>query len=87
MSFKEKIKSKGFWKAVILFSVIYLIVGELLTLWWDYGFDFEAFNKKHFFENNFFQFAVSQILVGFIVGFVVLLISYKANPSKTTNER
>ena len=77
MTFKEKIKSKHFWLGVLIFVIAYALIAKTLILWWNYGFDFAEFRADRFFENNFFLFLLSEFVEGFIIGFIVMLISYK----------
>lgn len=77
MSIKEKIKSTLFWRAVLIFSILYPLISESLIMWWNYDLNFAELRENRLFENDFFLYALTQFIKGLIVGILVLLISYK----------
>lgn len=63
--FKRVISYKGFWKSVLILSLIYMLV--LFLIQWA----MVGFSNALFFEKNLFLFIVSFLFAGFICGFTV----------------
>jgi len=50
MSIKEKIKSTLFWRAVLIFSILYPLISESLIMWWNYDLNFAELRENRLFD-------------------------------------
>lgn len=70
------IKAKGFWKTVVVFTTIFIVVMNLIRIGMVYGFDFSAFYEQVI-SGKLFMFFVSNVLIWFVLGFVLTYFNFK----------
>lgn len=82
MSFKKITSMPGFWKTVAIFTVMFILLSNLFKALISYGFDFSKFVEKELSGDHWIMFLVSNILIGFIVGFALVYMNYKKTLKK-----
>ena len=83
MSPKEILSRRDYWKSVALLGLGFMIVFNLISIWFEYGsFDFEAFYKDKI-ENKWFRFILAQLASSLIYG---MIIAYGQIRSKLKRE-
>lgn len=70
------IKAKGFWKTVVVFTTIFILVMNLVRVGMAYGFDFSKFYENEI-AGKLFMFLVSNVLIWFVLGFVLTYFNFK----------
>lgn len=76
------IKTKGFWKTVFLYWAIFVFVANVVRILASYGLDFSAFVSKELSQGKIFMFVVSNVLLWFVLGFVLAYFNFKRNRIK-----
>lgn len=71
------IKAKGFWKTVLVYSLIFILVTNAIRIIMRYGFDFSMFVSAELSEDKIFMFFVSNVLIWFVLGFVLTYFNFK----------
>ncbi len=71
------IKAKGFWKSVFIYSLIFIVVTNAIRIAIRYKFDWSEFVSAELSEDKIFMFFVSNILLWFVLGFVLTYFNYK----------
>ncbi|HET8838172.1 MAG TPA: hypothetical protein VFM82_04175 [Flavobacteriaceae bacterium] len=73
------IKAKGFWRSVIVYSLFFIVITNLVRWALIYKFDFEKFVSIELSEEHIFMFFVSNILLWIVLGFVLTYFNFKRN--------
>lgn len=84
MNFKEKMKSRKFWIATGIFTLIFLIANNFLLLWWEYDFELPTL-KANLLFSDFPALSVGfEFLKSFVISFFVMLLAFQK--SRIENE-
>lgn len=71
------IKTKGFWKTVFLYWLIFVVVTNIVRILASYRLDFSAFIEAELSGDKIFMFFVSNVLLWFVLGFVLAYYNFK----------
>lgn len=84
MKIKEKLQYKKFWLGTVVFMIGYPLIANAIKLWWTYDFDFTAFRADQPFSENTYFFILFEVVKSFIIGFLVVLFSFKLEEKPTS---
>lgn len=84
MKIIEKLRYKKFWIGTLIFMILCPSVAIFIQLWWTYNFDFMAFRADQPFSENTYFFILFEVVKSFIIGFFVLLFSFKLEEKPTS---
>lgn len=73
------IKAKGFWRSVVVYSLFFIVITNLVRWALVYKFNFEKFVSTELSEEHIFMFFVSNILLWIVLGFVRTYFNFKRN--------
>ncbi len=76
MSFKKIISTKNFWTSVLIFAGIFVVLYNIIRVILEFDFNFGAYFSFHFEPDHLFNFILSNLIGGFIYGFVVVYFKY-----------
>lgn len=76
MNFKKIITAKKFWTSVLLLALAFIVFYNLIRIFFEYKFDFNAFFSYYFQEARLPSFIVANIIGGLFYGFVVVFFRY-----------
>ena len=75
--FQKVISSKGFWKSVVSLAIGFILIYNLVDVWFSYDFDFGLWVEKRLAKDNLLRFFVANIMSGFVYGFVVTFLKFR----------
>lgn len=80
--FQRVISTKGFWRSVTSLALGFIIIYNVIDVWFGYDFDWELYAENRFAEDNLLRFFVANIMSGFVYGFVVTFLKFRGNIKK-----
>ena len=81
------IKAKGFWKSTLIFWLVFTVITNLIRIGILYKFDFLEFASEELSEDRIFIFFVSNVLLWFVLSFVLTYFNFKKNMEKNSSEK
>ena len=84
--FQKVISAKGFWRSVITLALGFIVIYNLIDMWFGYDFDFSLFVEKRFSKDNLLRFFVANIMSGFVYGFVVTFLKFRGKIKKNESQ-
>ena len=81
------IKAKGFWKSTLIFWLVFTVITNLIRIGILYKFDFSKFASVELSEDKIFTFIVSNLLLYFVLSFVLTYFNFKKNMEKNSSEK
>lgn len=84
--FQRVISAKGFWRSVSTLALGFIIIYNVIDVWFAYDFDWSLYAKNRFAEDNLLRFFVANIMSGFVYGFVVTFLKFRGNIKKNDAE-
>ena len=74
--FQRVISAKGFWRSVSTLALGFIIIYNVIDVWFAYDFDWSLYAENRFAEDNLLRFFVANIMSGFAIGAIVMVIIY-----------
>lgn len=84
--FQRVISAKGFWRSVSTLALGFIIIYNVIDVWFAYDFDWSLYAENRFAEDNLLRFFVANIMSGFVYGFVVTFLKFRGNFKKNDAE-
>lgn len=83
MKLKTIVKQKSFWKSVFWLGLSFLILYNVITIFFEYGnFDFETFYKERTGDGKLIRFIIGQLLAAFLYGFILAYGQFRGKEKK-----
>tara|TARA_B100001063_G_C16536284_1_gene438972 strand:+ start:357 stop:611 length:255 start_codon:yes stop_codon:yes gene_type:complete len=83
MKFKTIVKQKSFWKSVFWLSLSFLVLYNVITIFFEYGsLDFNAFFEERIGEGKLIKFLIGQLLAAFLYGFILAFGQFRGKEKK-----
>jgi NhaP-type Na+/H+ or K+/H+ antiporter len=84
--FQKVISAIGFWRSVITLAIGFIVIYNLIDMWFGYDFDLSLFIEKRFSKDNLLRFFVANIMSGFVYGFVVTFLKFRGKIKKNESQ-
>lgn len=84
--FQKVISAIGFWRSVITLAIGFIVIYNLIDIWFGYDFDLSLFVEKRFSKDNLLRFFVANIMSGFVYGFVVTFLKFRGKIKKNESQ-
>ncbi|PKG41168.1 hypothetical protein [Psychroflexus sp. MES1-P1E] len=84
--FQKVISAIGFWRSVITLAIGFIVIYNLIDMWFGYDFDLSLFVEKRFSKDNLLRFFVANIMSGFVYGFVVTFLKFRGKIKKNESQ-
>lgn len=83
MKFKSIINQRSFWKSVFWLGLSFLILYNVITMWFEYGgFEFRQFLADRTSDGKLVRFILAQLIAGFLYGFILAFGQFKSKEKK-----
>ncbi|WP_127844816.1 hypothetical protein [Psychroflexus aestuariivivens] len=80
--FQKVISSNGFWKSVISLAIGFILIYNLVDVWFSFDFEFGLWAEERLAEDYLLRFFVANIMSGFVYGFVVTFLKFRGKIKK-----
>jgi NhaP-type Na+/H+ or K+/H+ antiporter len=84
--FQKVISATGFWRSVITLAIGFIVIYNLIDVWFGYDFELSVFVEKRFSKDNLLRFFVANIMSGFVYGFVVTFLKFRGKIKKNESQ-
>lgn len=83
MGFKETLSRKGFWKSVFWLGLSFLVLYNVITIFFEYGgFEFSKWFQERTGNGKTFRFVIGQLLASFLYGFILSYGQFRSKQKK-----
>ncbi|WP_121667060.1 hypothetical protein [Mesonia aquimarina] len=87
MNVKEVTTTKGFWKSVLILSLLFILIYNIITCGFNYDFNFAAFFDAKFNQASIFRFIIANLIGGFCYGFIIVFLQFRGRLKRAEKER
>lgn len=84
--FQRVISAKGFWRSVTSLALGFIIIYNVIDVWFGYDFNWALYAENRFAADNLLRFFVANIMSGFVYGFVVTFLKFRGNFKKNDSK-
>ena len=83
MKFKSIISQRSFWKSVFWLGLSFLILYNVISIFFEYGhFAVETFFKERTEDGKLVRFVIGQLLASFLYGFILAFGQFRGKEKK-----
>ncbi len=84
--FTKIVTTKGFGKSVLVLSLAFIVIYNLVDVGMKYEFDFSLYVEDRFAKENLLRFFSANIGSGFVYGFIVSFFKFRGKVKNETEE-